>query len=515
MTVDTEKEKICINKIVEEKNELATIEGDSIVPDVKPDVIASISTCGNVCVYKKEILDGRVRIDGCIDAYVIYLTEAEDSLVRGLNTTIDFTHMIDVANCTSDMSLELDACLKGIDCKVLNGRKINLKANVEFKVRVYENRDEEVIKEIVGVSNIQKQNKVLQINSLVGSGNTKVVAKDNLSIDEECNFGEILKANCNITNKEYKISYNKILVKADASIRIMYLTEENSIKTLQSQIPIMGFVDIPNVSEENICDVNYLLKNLIIKPNSTEEHSINVEAEIYIDARAYDTKDIEIIDDLYNPDCNIEFTTKNIETVAEKNNCNQSVFVNENINLNEIGTDNILDIEANPTITNVNTINDKIIYEGEVSLKMLFVSSTSSRLETKQIAVPFNTEINTTTTSNIKISNNIEVRQQSFNTNGENLEIKLEMSLMANLYRTTSLRIIDTLQMEEYEETEKCGMTIYFVKAGDTLWNIAKRFKTTIDEICMANELEDCNKINIGQQLFIPGYNSNKRKKLA
>lgn len=513
MTVDTQKEKICINKIVEEKNEVVTIEADTIVPDVKPDVIASISTCGNICIYKKEILDGRVRIDGCIDAYVIYLTEAEDSIIRGLNTSIDFTHMMEIPNCNQNMNLELDTCLKGIDCKVLNGRKINLKTNIEFRVKVYENKEEEVIRQIEGVENIQKQNKVLQINSLVGSGNTKVVAKDTLAVEEGCNFGEILKANCVVTNKEYKISYNKILVKADASVKIMYLTEENSIKTLTSEIPVMGFIDLPDVSEENICDINYLLKNIIIKPNNTEEHSISVEAEIDIDAKAYNTKDIEIIDDLYNPDCNIEFTTKDIETITQKNNCNEKVAINENINLNEI--QNILDIEANPTITNINMGNDKIIYEGEINLKILFQSNTSSRIETKQIDIPFNTQINTNVTSNIKISNNIEITKQSFNANGSNLEVNIELNLMASMYKTVSLKIIDTLQMEEYEEENECGMTIYFVKKADTLWNIAKKFRTTIDQIVQTNQLENENKIEIGQQLFIPNYNSNKKRKLA
>lgn len=513
MTVDTQKEKICINKIVEEKNEVVTIEGDQIVPDVKPDVIASINTSGNICIYKKEILDGRVRIDGCIDAYVMYLTESEDSIIRGLNTSIDFTHMMDIPNCTSEMQLELDTTLKGIDCKVLNGRKINLKTNIEFKVKVYENKDEEIISQIVGVENIQKRNKVLQINSLVGMGNTKVVAKDTLSIDEGCNFGEILKANCEITNKEYKMSYNKILIKADASVRIMYLTEENTIQTVSSQIPVMGFIDVPDISEENICDINYLLKNFIIKPNSTEEHSISVEAEIDIDARAYDTKDIEIIDDLYNPDFNLEFTTKNIETITQKNNCNETVAINENINLSEI--QNILDIEANPTITNVNTINDKIIYEGEVSLKILFESNSSSRVETKQIDIPFNTQINTTSTANLNINSSIEITKQNFNANGSNLEINMELNLIASLYKIATLRIIDTLQMEEYEQASNCGMTIYFVKQADTLWNIAKKFRTTVDEIVIANELEDKNKIEIGQQLFIPNHNSNQKRKLA
>lgn len=57
----------------------------------------------------------------------------------------------------------------------------------------------------------------------------------------------------------------------------MYLTEDDRINVVESIIPVMGFVDIPNVSDDNLVDTKYELKNLIVKPNSVEEHSIYIE----------------------------------------------------------------------------------------------------------------------------------------------------------------------------------------------------------------------------------------------
>lgn len=37
-----------------------------------------------------------------------------------------------------------------------------------------------------------------------------------------------------------------------------------------------------NVSDNNIFDTNYEIKNIIIKPNSVDEHSIYIEVEIEI-----------------------------------------------------------------------------------------------------------------------------------------------------------------------------------------------------------------------------------------
>lgn len=38
------------------------------------------------------------------------------------------------------------------------------------------------------------------------------------------------------------------------------------------------------------------------------------------------------------------------------------------------------------------------------------------------------------------------------------------------------------------------------------MWKIAKRFGSTIDDIVRANGIEDENKIDVGQKLFIPRY---------
>lgn len=55
--IDTIKESLCVNKIVGNKNFQIMIEGDSIIPDSKPDILSAVSSHGHVCIYKREILE--------------------------------------------------------------------------------------------------------------------------------------------------------------------------------------------------------------------------------------------------------------------------------------------------------------------------------------------------------------------------------------------------------------------------------------------------------------------------
>ena len=46
------------------------------------------------------------------------------------------------------------------------------------------------------------------------------------------------------------------------------------------------------------------------------------------------------------------------------------------------------------------------------------------------------------------------------------------------------------------------GITVYMVKQGDTLWDIAKKFYTTMEEIISMNSLEN-DQLTLGQPLLL------------
>lgn len=224
--IDAVKENLCINRIVGTKNFNITIEGDSIIPDTKPDILNAINTTGNVCIYKKEILEGKIRLDGNVNVYLMYLADCETNRVRGFNASLDFTEILDFPGIDSSMILDENIKIKEIECKVLNGRKVNLRVMLEIKADVFSNENQEIIKEITDVEDIQSQVMAINMNSLVGQNSTKTSAKETLVIDSTDELEEILSVEFNVMNKDTKISYNKVLAKADVEIRMLYLTAE-------------------------------------------------------------------------------------------------------------------------------------------------------------------------------------------------------------------------------------------------------------------------------------------------
>ncbi len=512
MVVDTTKESVCINQIVGQKKENNVIEGDMIVPDIKPDILNTIEANGNICIYRKEVQDGKVRIDGTIQIDIIYLADNEEGSIRGLHTSLDFSQTIAIENCKAGMNLNQSVGIDSIETKVLNGRKINIKANVSFLVKIYSNENMDVIKELNAGEDIQKLNHPTEVNSLVGEGTTKVFAKETISIDEIDNLAEVLKTTIRLQSKDTKISYNKVLVKADAFIHILYLTEDNRINSAESLIPVMGFVDIQNVSDEHLCDTNYELRNVLIKPNSESEHSIYFEAEIEITCQVFERKNMTIIEDLYSPVDLISFTKKEILTMSNKNILKDVCSIKEKIAIPEIIGGKIYDTYVKPTITTQNTLNNRVIYEGEAKIRILYWSERENRLDIKQMVLPFQftTEVaNAETQTNIDTE--MEVIKQDFVIMPDGfMDIRIDIEFLINISNFKILSVIDTINKEEKQNEDTYSMVIYFVKSGDTLWKIAKQFGSTVEDIVRVNGIENPDVLQEGKQLFIPRYNDRK-----
>ena len=264
---------------------------------------------------------------------------------------------------------------------------------------------------------------------------------------------------------------------------------------------------MPNIKEENICETTYTIKNIIIKPNSVEEHSIYIEMEVEISCMAYEEKEIKTIQDMYCPGEKMNFDKNIVNTITnkqcKKNLCN----IREKMNVPELESGEIVDVEINTVINKENKLKGKIIFEGEIELNFIFTDRSTIGINTKKITIPFEQAVDEIDTSeNCRAETSIEVNSQEISNQVGVVSANIDLSFDTNTYRNSAIPVISNITMEEEEDLEDYSVIIYVVKSGDTLWKIAKKFGSTVDDIARVNGMERPDKINIGEKIYIPKY---------
>lgn len=505
--MELEKNKLSINQIIAQKLDTAICEGDCIVPDIKPDIFSIITSSGIVNIYKKEVMDGKVRIDGAVNTYTMYIAEEEGKReIRSINYVLDFSQIINIENAQSGMIPEIQTCLKNVEARIINERKINVKAILNLDIKLFTNTSEEFITGISDIKDLQRMDKTIIVNSLIGTEKTKAQSKETISIDSTDNLAEILKVNVEIVNKDTKISYNKILAKADTKLKIMYLTDDGRINNVFVTIPVMGFIDMKDISEENVCDMQYDIKNMLIKPNGVQDHSIYAEIEIEITASAYENKEINIIEDLYSPSRNLVFEQKMVRAMQNISNYNGIYSIREKQLLN-IGDEKVYDADVKVDIENYRILNDEIQISGNVNIVFIHSLNNMQDIGTSQMQLPLDYKMSCkgmNIDSNVKINIDIPLQDFAILPNGE-IDIKIDIQFLVKSSSEIDINKICEIKEEECNSNNEYNMVIYFTKKDDSLWKIAKEFGSTIDSIKKYNELIS-DEIMPGMQLFITKY---------
>ena len=101
------------------------------------------------------------------------------------------------------------------------------------------------------------------------------------------------------------------------------------------------------------------------------------------------------------------------------------------------------------------------------------------------------------------VSINIDVTRGIVRINGNNIETNIELLIKVDVDNVETINQISNIQEEKMDSNLFDSMNIYIVKKGDNLWDIAKKYKTSVAKIANTNNLTDENKLDIGQKLLV------------
>lgn len=490
-----EKQLVKINRKVLSKEKEISLNLDFIVPDVKPDIVAILDTNASTYIYNEDLGNGKIRLDGNVDSKVLYLSDAGET--RSLSVTLDFSEVIDDSQISDNLRFFSTVQLLSIETKIINERKVNVSASAKICVSFYEAKEIELVSSLNDFQNLQVKQESCKIKSLIGANKAKASIKENLECDTMDSVLDILKAEIKIGKTENKVSYNKVLSKADCEVKIVYQTEDMNIKVITGTYPIMSFIDMENVEENNILETNINLRNMQIFLAQNESNKISINLEFETALQAYEIREISIIDDIYSLNKIIEFTKKEFEAELASETIENTFSVSEDVSVEDISK--IIDSRASIRVLSQERVGGYVNYSIEVNLKLMYELDSRSGLAVKTTTFNTMTKIEEGDCDETVFS----ISNEQYNLNNDKVSCNIELTSRLKKNSLKNISVIDDIVEKEDQQKPEYSMVIYFVKPNDTIWKIAKSFKVSMQSIIDANNIENPDRINIGDRLYI------------
>ncbi len=511
------REKITLDEKVGKETTQILLEGDLIVPDIKPDMAVILQTDAKICIERTDVSNDRVNFIGKLDVEVLYLSKGNDKPVHSMSVTTNIDDFINMEGVTKDMWVEVKAELTNVDYKMLNDRKVSYRAVADICVVCEKTEEHEIVVNISDIPENQLLKTNLSLNRSIENKVDRFIIKDELTITSgKPNIREILQCNVMVSNKEVRVSNGKVTVNGELIISTLYRGDDESslIEFVEHEVPFNGSIDISNAKDDMLADVFLNVQDQYIqaRPDSDgEDRVIEVEISIGILAKIHCQETLEILEDAYciNKNLNISKDIINYPKLVCRNK-NQSP-IKEVVQLESNCPDilQIFRVKGKPYIDETKVIEDKVIVEGIIEADVLYVAeSDTTPLFSYKPIIPYRQIIETKGASpGMSVELDASIDHVGFNMlSGKEMELRFLLSFSTQVIDEQQANMITDIEFVDIDKSlldKMASMTIYVVQCDDNLWKIAKRYNTSIDDLLMVNEIENPNKIFPGQKLLI------------
>jgi hypothetical protein len=510
-------EKILLDQRIGREKTQILIEGDMIVPDVKPDMAVILQTDARVDIDRAEISPDRINFIGQMEVHVLYLARGSEKPVHGMNVTAPIDDFVSMDGVKKDMWVDVRAEITNIDYKMLNDRKVSYRAVIDITAEAECQNAYDVIVNLEGIPENQLLKSKLILSRGVEKKADRFIIKDKLSIPSgKPNIREILKCSVSVSNKEVRVGNGRVTVNGELLVTTLYKGDGDSslIEFTEHEIPFNGVIDVAGSRDDMFADVDLAIRDryVQVRPDSDgEDRLVELEVTLGALARVHCQDTLDVLEDAYCINKTLEISKTPIRypklICRNKNQSPIKEIVQTEGNCPEILQ--IFMVKGKPVIDETKIIDDKVIVEGIIDADVLYVAqSDDTPLYSFRCCIPFRQIIETKGAApDMDVHIAVSIDHVGFNMlSGREMELRFLLSFNTQVLQERQTNMITAIEIKDMGKDaldDMASMTVYVVQPGDSLWNIAKRYNTSIDDLLAVNELEAANKLCTGQKLLI------------
>lgn len=480
-----------------------TFDEDFNVPDSKPDISRMIQKKGEIKIEEVQVNEGKALINGALHFRLLYVADTPRRQICSLEGKLPVSETLHLKGLKSGDKVCLKWEIEDLTLHVINSRKLNIKAIVGFQASVDELVDVQLPVEVKEQPDLSEKKRNVRVLTL------GVHKKDTLRKKEEIvlasnkpNIHEILWSDIEVRGMDLRADEGKVAAKGEMFVFVLYAGDDdaNPLQWLEQAIPFSGEVNCSGCTMDMIPYINtsMLQTNLEVKPDADgEERVLQMDVVLELDMKIFQEETDTVLMDVYTPkkECIPERREEILEQLLVKNF--SKCRVNDRIPVQE-AQGKILQIchsEGTIKMDEVSIVENGIQAEGIIQVRILYsISDDDMPFYSMETAIPFTHVIEAEGISK-DCAFHLQAELEQLSTmmlDSSEIEVKAVMNLNALVLRRWEEPIITDIQEKELdmEKLEQMpGVVCYIVQPQDTLWDIAKRFYTTVDSIRELNEL--------------------------
>lgn len=503
-------ESICINEVVFDSILEQSVELDYLLPDYCQSIFKVLKCKIVPKITSARIMNSKLLIDGIAYIKVIYVSE-ECYHIKSVSQKQAFSKSVDLKEPFENGVVSAFCKCDYVNCRVVNQHRLDIRGAVSIKTTISAPRKLDVISKACGMGVQISNKKVVTLGE-------KLNACKEFSIKEELELGygkpcitEILDYTANAVLSDYKLIQNKVIVKGEILFHILYCTtEDEKPEIMDFLIPISQIIDVMGANDDYKCVVSFdvIGVEMNLKAGGDGEcKSFEAEFTMKVCLEANKNDEANLINDIYSTGYEVQTNCNKIKIEQLINSIQEVCICKSCIKISQSEVSCVYDIICEFTNESAKYVDGTIEVSGNLNVSILALDSENMPVmidKTTPCEMKIECKCGDT---DIMLTPIITIASVSYSmVSNEEIEVRAEVKVCGNLYKCSYYNVVSSITIDESmkkERNDEAVLRLYFADVGEMVWDIAKRFNTSVDSILSENNL-DFDQLENRGMLLIP-----------
>lgn len=502
-------------------------EESLLVPDTMPDMQKLLFAEGRVDLAQpgKSNYDRNDFLAGDITAYTVYRpvrsvpspsagpAAYNDCPVDVVKSVIPFK----TDKCWGDAvgdSFKPTVTIRSISAEMINERKFIVRGELLIRMMCICDCEMKVFKAAADED-------LMLLKDCAKATSLEHETTDSIDIEQEITLKEdqlapikILKTSVRVVENHRQLTSGKLVVNSSIHLEALYLGEddagERKLCCLTNKTDFTQFVVMDNNLDLDLICIDFYSGDLSLAIENKDKLLLSGKITALI--RAYGSKDIDIVKDAYHKKNDLRFGVVCRDMSHVRCTVNGEISAREVINMSDSDRKPASLLCGSCSLTSVDghLEKDRIVIEGTMPVKILALDDENNPMVIDHdipirgaLASPDHSHVGSGKPMTVCID--ASVKEFWFSEiNSRQLEVNTVLTLTARIFGEETFCTIEDLHFAETDEPQKrISMALYAAAPGDTLWDVAKRYKTDPDTLAALNDIDPAGPLPAGMKLFV------------
>ncbi len=472
------------------------IDYDITLPEYLPDIVRVLRCTATPGVQSHQITGDRITAE--CDCLVRVLYVCEQGKIRCFEQTLHFGKQLELRSTDNITDIFVGAKTDYVNYRVSGIRKLEIHGCVSVFARAFTAKEHEYISDASGdgiTARCEKQD-VCDLISLTEKA---------FSVSETCettspssSVDSIVSSCACAVIDELKIISDKFFLKGEMIVHITYSSGDDcEIYTFDTSVGLNEIIEVPLIDEGAVVDASLSVIGLDVRPKFDavgNKSLIDISATLNLSAFGYKNRTVTVIKDAYSTKYESELKKSNIYVHSLEDTLDDVFLCRGTAELKTTGVSKVLSFLCGDITAAFSLREDGIAVNGEITADIIYEDSKGDVcFAQRQIPYEYSRPI---ISSNAVLTCRPVCNITAFSFvmgEADTLDVRAEINIHGFIFREEEKIITNdiVIHTDRAKTVNAAALTVYFADCGESIWDIAEKFNTTVDAVLRENHISD------------------------